>query len=153
MNLLEALRVALAETWAFYFKAHSFHWNVRGPLFKQFHDLFGDLYDDLHDAVDDLAERIRTLNALAPQSLEEIVSASRIAFTPAPGAPEMVMQLLEANQIVIGALAAANTAARDAGNDGLCNLLEGRLDAHEKWAWMLRATISDDAGPSEGDRA
>lgn len=153
MNLVDLLRLALAETWAYYFKAHSFHWNVRGPLFRQFHDLFSDLYSDLHGAVDDLAEKVRTLNELAPADPEAMIAGASIRFTAPPSAPEMVVQLLEANMITVEALTKANIAAIEAGNDGLSNYLQGRLDAHAKWGWMLRATISDDVAPSEGDRA
>lgn len=143
MNLIEAVRLALAETWAMYFKAHSFHWNVRGPLFSQFHGFFGDIYEDLHDAVDTLAERIRTLDAIAPQSLNEIVSGSKIVFTTAGPAAEMIRQLMNDNQVVIAALSDANTAAIAAGKDGLANTLQGRLDVHEKWAWQLKAHLEE----------
>lgn len=145
MNLTEAVRLALAETWAMYFKAHSFHWNVRGPLFSQFHAFFGELYEDLHDAVDTLAERIRTLDAIAPQSLDEIVSGSTIAFTTAGPAAGMVLQLTQDNEKVLAALSAANEAAIAAGNDGLANTLQGRLDVHDKWAWQLKAHLDEAA--------
>ncbi|WP_316184710.1 DNA starvation/stationary phase protection protein [Bradyrhizobium sp. SZCCHNRI1003] len=144
MDLVAAVRLALAETWVFYFKAHSFHWNVRGPLFRQFHQLFGDLYEDLHGAVDTLAERLRALDALAPASLDEIATGSAIAFTPPPAAADMVAQLLAANDVVITALDDANQAAIAGGNDGLANLLQERLDMHAKWGWMLRATLDPD---------
>ncbi len=145
MNIEEAVRLALANTWAMYFKAHSFHWNVRGPLFSQFHTFFGEIYDDAHDAVDVLAERLRTLGVLAPVSLDEIVRGSSISFTGSPSAPEMIVQLIEANDAVIESLKAANTAAVDAGNDGLANTLQGRLDIHQKWGWMLSAYIEGGA--------
>lgn len=145
MDLVAPLRLALADTFALYFMAHSFHWNVRGPLFQQLHDLFGAFYEDVHGAVDDLAERIRTLDALAPGSLQEIAAGSSIAFGPVPSAMEMVMQLVAANEAVIAALTSANDAAVTAGNDGLANFLQERLDAHAKWGWKLKATLADDA--------
>lgn len=145
-ELLSRLRGALSETWAFYFKAHSFHWNVRGPLFRQFHEFFGDLYEDAHGAVDGLAERIRTLGQLAPASLDEIIADATIRFTDAPGAAGMLQQLVDGNQAVINALNAANESALAAGEDGLSNYLQDRLDAHKKWAWMLKTTISEDTG-------
>ncbi|WP_316234650.1 DNA starvation/stationary phase protection protein [Bradyrhizobium sp. SZCCHNR1020] len=144
MDLVASLRLALAESFAFYFKAHSFHWNVRGPLFQQFHDLFGGLYEDVHGAVDDLAERIRTLDALAPASLEEIMSGATILFSPVPPAMEMVMQLIAANDILIAAFTAANDVAIADGQDGIANFLQERLDVHAKWGWKLKATLADD---------
>ncbi|WP_316172424.1 DNA starvation/stationary phase protection protein [Bradyrhizobium sp. SZCCHNRI2049] len=145
MDLIASVRLALAQTWAFYFLAHSFHWNVRGPLFAPFHKLFGDLYEDLHGAVDDLAERLRTLGVLAPSSLDEILAGATITFTAPPAAADMVVQLLAANAIAIAAIDAANEAAIASGNDGLANFLQERLDAHAKWGWMLQATLDPDA--------
>ncbi|PZU22218.1 MAG: DNA starvation/stationary phase protection protein [Shinella sp.] len=141
MNQVEALRLALAETWAFYFKAHSFHWNVRGPLFPSLHEFFGDIYEDAHGAVDGLAEQLRALGQVAPVSLTEIVRGSKAKFlSKIPDCEMMVADLRDTNSLVVGALGAANAQARAAKNDGLCNYLEGRLDQHNKWAWQLGAT-------------
>lgn len=147
-ELVACLRVALSETWAFYFKAHSFHWNVRGPLFRQFHELFGDIYEDAHGAVDGLAERIRTLGRFAPASLDEIASLATIPFTNVPSTAEMLTQLISANDDVIGALRNVNDAISVAGssNVGLSNYVQERLDIHAKWEWQLLATVSDDLG-------
>ena len=145
-ELLLSLRVALSETWSFYFKAHVFHWNVRGPLFRQFHKFFGEIYEDVFAAVDGLAEEIRALGALAPTSLDDIAAAASIKFTDVPSAAEMLQQLIVDNDTVITALETANAAAIEARQDGLTNFLEARLDAHKKWGWMLKATISEDVG-------
>ena len=139
MDLLAALRLALGETFAFYFLAHSHHWNVRGPLFPQLHGLFGSIYEDAHDAVDTLAERIRTLGVLAPASLQGIAAPATIVFTEPPDAAGMVLQLIAGNDAVIKALDAANAAAQSVANDGLANILQERLDVHAKWAWQLRS--------------
>ena len=137
MDLNIAMKAALAETWAWYFKAHSFHWNVRGPLFSQLHEFFGDIYEDAHGAVDDLAEHIRALDEDAPHSLDEIVGPAKIKFEPADDAQQMISQLVADNQTVIEALTEAQTAAEDAGKKGLANFLQDRLDRHAKWGWML----------------
>lgn len=144
-EMLERLRVALSETWAFYFKAHSFHWNVRGPLFAEYHALFGRIYEDAFAAVDDLAEQVRVLDAFAPSSLDDIASRSTIRFSGIPSNANMIVQLVEANAAVMVALKDANDAAVAVGNDGLANLLQGRLTMHGKWSWMLKASIAEDA--------
>jgi starvation-inducible DNA-binding protein len=55
-ELAEALKKALADTFAFYLKAHNFHWNVEGPNFNDYHAFFGVLYNDAWGAVDLIAE-------------------------------------------------------------------------------------------------
>jgi starvation-inducible DNA-binding protein len=143
-ELLTAIRTALAETWCLYFKAHSFHWNVRGPLFPQLHELFGDIYEDAHGAVDGLAERIRTLNAMAPASLDEIAAPASITFAGIPTTAAMIVELIDANAAVVNALGEADRRATIQLERGLSNYLQERMDAHKKWAWMLSATIAED---------
>lgn len=41
--------------------ARKAHWNVRGPLFGQLHDLFGELYDEASKHADTLAEHAAML--------------------------------------------------------------------------------------------
>ena len=143
------LRVALADAFCFYFKAHSFHWNVTGPLFRELHELFGAIYEDAHGMVDDLAERIRILGEMAPSSLSEIEAASTIA--PDDGTPDgvtMADRLSAANDILIASLTEAQSAASCGGEVGIVNFLQDRIDRQNKWNWMLRATAKP-ATPSE----
>lgn len=151
MNQVEALRLALAETWAFYFKAHSFHWNVRGPLFFQLHEAFADIYEDAHGAVDGLAEQLRALDKMAPSSLDEIVKGSKIKFKKPGDCMAMVKDLADANAVVVDALNVANAEALGSSNDGLANYLQGRIDQHNKWAWMLMSTLADDRSVDKDD--
>ena len=74
----KALRLAFGDTFAFYFIAHAAHWNVTGPTFPSWHKLFGKIYEDAHDAVDALAEHIRTLDQMAPYSLDELLEGASV---------------------------------------------------------------------------
>ena len=60
--LIESLKIALADTVAFYVKAQNFHWNVEGADFHEFHDFFGDLYEETQGAVDVIAELNKLIN-------------------------------------------------------------------------------------------
>lgn len=138
------LRAALSETWAFYFQSQSFHWNVTGDDFPQLHEFFGSLYRDANGAVDGLAEQLRALGEFAPTSLAAIDKESKITFSDTPpDAPGMVKQLGSDNQLVIDALNAAQHAASEGDQQGLANYLQDRLNTHQKWAWMLRATANE----------
>jgi starvation-inducible DNA-binding protein len=140
-DVAESLRRALADTWAFYFTSHSFHWNVQGPLFRELHSFFGDIYEDAQDAVDGLAEQLRALDEFAPTSLAEIDALSTIDFPDGvPDAIAMVTRLGEDNEKVLASLGEAQSAAADAGEEGLANYLQDRLNTHKKWGWMLKAT-------------
>lgn len=146
----EALCVALADTWSFYFQAHSFHWNVEGPLFPQLHAFFGDIYEDAHDAVDGLAEQLRALGEKAPPSPSCMEAISGIHFSDdIPDAEGMVAALANDNEIVLGSLTKACAAASEAGEPGLSNYLQDRINTHKKWAWMLDASLTERASTAD----
>ncbi len=44
-KLISQLRTILGTKFALYFKAHSYHWNVEGPDFPEYHGFLGDFYD------------------------------------------------------------------------------------------------------------
>ena len=73
-ELVTALKVLLANQTFMYYKTHSYHWNIEGIEFSQYHDFFGELYEDIYASTDPTAENIRKLDAYAPISLTELYS-------------------------------------------------------------------------------
>lgn len=138
MNLEKALKIALANSFAFYVKLHGFHWNVEGPDFVQYHEFLGKLYEEVWEAIDAIAEHIRTLDMYAPGSLRRMSELTTINDqTMVPRAELMFEELLSDNQTVIDSLEAAYNLAGD--HLGLQNFLQDRIDIHEKHGWMIRA--------------
>ena len=134
-------KVALANTFLMYFKAHAYHWNVEGLNFPQLHEFFGDLYEEIYGAVDPLAEEIRALNDYAPRSLEELYTYKTIdGSNEATSGVTMVQDLLATNDQVVVSLNKLFDLATAAKEQGLADFVAGRLDAHKKHGWMLRAT-------------
>ena len=62
--IISGLSALLADTYSVYLKTHNFHWNVTGPMFVTLHTLFETQYTELALAVDEIAERIRALDAI-----------------------------------------------------------------------------------------
>lgn len=144
MNLIEALKVALATTFALYFKTHAYHWNVVGPAFPHLHKLFQEHYEDLWEAVDDLAEHIRQQDAFAPLSLTELLALSQVPQAEElVGARQMLLNLVADHEAAIMTLNAVLVAAQEAEDEAVANYIAGRLEAHSKMRWMLKATASD----------
>ena len=140
-NLLEKMKVYLASNFAFYLKLHFFHWNIEGPNFPQYHEFFGDQYQEIWAITDDIAEHIRAIQGYAPGSLERFKELSRISgqMDPVPAA-EMFSIALADNYEMITVIREAYEAAEQAGEIGLSNFLQDRIDYHKKLGWMLRAT-------------
>lgn len=141
-ELATAMKIVLANTYAMYFKAQGHHWNVEGKDFSQMHDFFSGIYEELLSAADQVAEQIRALDVYAPYGMTTLAGMATIKESAIYGnsIPSMVSDLLDANNQVIEALKTAHRLAEAAGNRGLVNHIEGRLDVHAKHGWMIRAT-------------
>lgn len=138
-----ALGKLLADTHALYLKTHGYHWNVRGPQFPALHHLFEEQYKSLWASLDEIAERIRALGALAPQGYASMANLTGVKDgDPHWSAQEMLRDLLTDHEQVCGTVKAAIQAAEAARDAATVDLLNDRLAAHEKHAWMLRATLA-----------
>ena len=141
-ELIQALKKVLANHYAFSLKAQNFHWNVEGPDFSQYHDLFAKIYDEAYGAVDVIAESIRTLGAYAPGSFARFNDLSDIEDTvEIPSAMSMNQKLLSNIDIIQQSIMTCYHLAEENMNHGLSNLMAERQDAFAKHAWMLRATL------------
>ena len=142
-EITNPLKVAFADTYAFYIKAQNYHWNVEGPMFPMYHDFFGKIYEEVGGAIDKFAEQIRAAGGYAPGAFSRFAELSNIqdevlvSIVPA----QMVSNLYMDNVKVIDSLNAVRDIAEKYSERGLVNFLEGRLYAHKKHAWMLKATV------------
>lgn len=143
-ELITTLKTAHANTFVMYFKAHAFHWNIEGKNFPQYHGFFGDLYTDLFGAVDPLAEEMRALGEYAPKSLSELYNSCTLSENSSivgDSLNEMLNSLLLDNSEVINSLNKVFAIATANNEQGLADLVAGRLDVHKKHGWMLKASL------------
>ena len=77
--LSDLLKTLLATNFAYYLKAHGFHWNVEGPDFGELHTFFEMIYSDVYEANDTMAEYIRALEEYAPASFERFGELTKIS--------------------------------------------------------------------------
>jgi len=139
-DLVQKMKVLLASTYAFYLKAHYFHWNVEGPDFPQYHDFLNNLYLAIYANVDRIAEEIRALDAYAPGSFDRFSTLSVINGEERILLPrELFSQLFADNSIYLSLLMETYTAANTANQIGLSNFLQDLTDQHKKHQWMLRS--------------
>jgi starvation-inducible DNA-binding protein len=140
-QLVQQLKVVLGSTFAFYLKAHNFHWNIEGPNFPQYHSFLDGLYNEVWGAVDAIAEHIRALDAYAPGSLGRFSQLSVVDDQiNIPNARAMFSELESDNQKIIAELTKAYVLAEKENKPGLSNFLQDRIDIHSKHGWMLKAT-------------
>lgn len=138
--LVETLKTTLADTFVLYFKAHSFHWNIEGSDFAQYHEFVGNFYEDIFGSVDSIAELIRTMDAYAPTSLARLQALTQMEEEEnIPSAREMLIKLRQDNDKYLAQLVKTYNEAETASEFGVSNHIQDRIQAHEKHAWMLRA--------------
>jgi starvation-inducible DNA-binding protein len=141
-ELQKAAKVAFASTFSFYLKAHNFHWNITGPDFLEYHELFGKIYEEVYASIDDFAEKIRSIDTFVPASLERFSMLTLIDDeTEILDQNSMLMELLQDNQKMVKLLKMVYDVAEQFGENGFSNFLAERMDAHRKHGWMLKSSM------------
>ena len=140
--LISALHRVFADAFVFYFKSHSFHWNVVGKDFPQYHEFFGKVYEGVFDNIDRLAEEIRSLNAPAPMNLASLIADATIGENKDTlTGIEMVQKLRDDNLKILAGLLACQKMAEAANEVGLANFLQDLFDGHKKFGWMFDSIL------------
>lgn len=141
-QLIAQLRTILGTNFTLYFKAHSFHWNVEGPDFVQYHKFLGKLYESIYENTDLIAEKLRMLGVYAPTGVYRMIELSDIEESQnITDAKSMFEELIKDNDRFIFHLRAGITAADNANEPAISNFIQEILDQHQKHAWMLNSII------------
>lgn len=141
-NLAILLSEFLSDTYLVYVKTQNFHWNVVGENFYSLHKLFNNQYEELSNAIDEIAEMIRSLGEKAPGSLERFLELSQIEEAEGNLTDKQMIEELLSDQYKLIKKAKAIFSFADMVRDQpTVDLLNKRMAAHEKAAWMLRSTL------------
>jgi starvation-inducible DNA-binding protein len=151
-GLVEKLNQVLADalTLGDLYKKH--HRQVSGPVFYQLHLLFDKHHEQVAEFVDRSAERIQTLGGV---SLAMGADACELTHMPRPPRGRetptaSARRLIEAHEIVIGAVRAGAKLAADRGDEGTNDLvIGGVLSVNEMQVWFLSEHLAG-ASTAEG---
>jgi starvation-inducible DNA-binding protein len=140
--LADSLKTLLATNFAYYIKAHGFHWNVEGPDFGELHDFFQNIYEDAYSAIDPTAEYIRYLGEYAPASFERFSELTEISGQiKIPRARLMLEELKVNNDQMLDLLTRCFDEANANNEQGIANFIAERLSAHGKYRWQLTSYL------------
>jgi starvation-inducible DNA-binding protein len=140
--LADSLKTLLATNFAYYLKAHGFHWNVEGPDFSELHGFFQAIYEDAYSALDPTAEYIRYLGEYSPASLERFSELTEISGqTKIPRARLMLEELKVNNDQMLELLTRCFDEANNDNEQGIANFIAERLSAHGKYRWQLTSYL------------
>jgi starvation-inducible DNA-binding protein len=143
-DLITSLRTLLANNVSVYFRAHGYHWNVKGINFSQYHDFFQKIYEDLYSAIDPTGEWLRKLNVDADYQLVDFIENRDIenpAVKPV-NAIQMVKDLYNAIEALNESTESCLKVATQEDEQGLINFLGERIDMLDKWEWQLKTTFA-----------
>jgi starvation-inducible DNA-binding protein len=143
--VVEGLQTLLADSYALMGQTHLAHWNVEGPAFFELHGAFQKQYEELFTAIDDIAERLRALDVMAPGGLKLLAEKSRISeMTPgAAPAKDFVAHLIDSHETLVANALVLRESAGEANDLQTQDMVIGRISTHEKTLWMLRSYLKN----------
>lgn len=134
------LKRLLANTYVLALKTQNVHWNVVDPFFGDIHPLTDSYYGELAEAVDELAERIRQLDEFAPATLSEFLKLTTLSEEiKGKTGKEMLRELCDDHKKIEAEIRKDMETLSDTLDFSTADLLNGRLNYHEKTVWMLSA--------------
>ena len=104
-KLFKLLSDTQASLFVLFHKTWVYHWNVVGPNFKEYHDLFGGQYEEMFEEIDRITEHMRFLGMKPVSTLSRITEVSRVeqASNSAQSidSKTMIEQLMNDNKTLI----------------------------------------------------
>lgn len=140
--VVKALNLLLADSYALMANTHYAHWNVEGPGFFALHKAFEEHYELLFKAIDEIAERVRALDAYAIGGLRNFAAEAGIEeFNTPVAAKDYVASLIVAHEKTLTDAVALRDAAGAAGDLESQDLAIERITWHQKALWMLKSYL------------
>lgn len=142
-QLLTLLKQYLANSVVLASTAHGFHWNVEGPLFSEYHELFGEYYEDVDGSIDTIAEWIRAFDTQSPYTLQQFIESQNVGDTLTDSNSPILMTrtLLQINDKFINDLKEMFNVATQLEQQGLANFFADRMTAHQKYGWKFKSSV------------
>jgi starvation-inducible DNA-binding protein len=141
-RLSDNLNQVLADSYALMSLTHLAHWNVEGPGFFALHTAFQTQYEELFIAVDEIAERVRALDAYAIGGLGKFAQVAQMKEFASPLPQEdYVRALIAANEKLVADAAQARDLAGEKKDAESQDLMIGRITLHQKTIWMLKSFL------------
>ena len=141
-RVVDGLNLVLADSYALMALTHLAHWNVEGPEFFGLHKAFQEQYENLFEAIDEIAERVRALDAYAIGGLSVFAKTAGMEEFKSPlPQNDYVAALIVAHEKVIDDAARVRNIAGEGNDLETQELMIARITFHEKTIWMLKSAL------------
>lgn len=121
------------------------HWNIRGPHFIAYHELFDKVADHVTEAADMAAERATTLGGTAGATVHGIAKTTRLAEWPLAERRDSVVLRTLADRVgaVGNQVRQAIDIATEAGDAGTADLFTEISRQMDQDLWFLEAHLPE----------
>ena len=143
MNKLQTtLRRTFCTNFMLYFQSHVAHVNVVGRNFMSDHKILKEIYKDAQENIDAYAEQLRICGTTMPELMEDITMCSEIQDgIDGKNASLYLNHVYNMIDIMIECLKMMYEVAEEAGELGLSNYIQDRIEVHRKQCWKLSAIL------------
>jgi starvation-inducible DNA-binding protein len=143
-RVIDGLNLVLADSYALMALTHLAHWNVEGADFFPLHKAFQEQYENLFEGIDEIAERVRALDAYAIGGLNVLARAAQMEEFKSPmPQKDYVAALIVAHEKLVDDAIRTRDAAGAANDLQTQDLLIKRLEFHEKTLWMFKSYLKN----------
>jgi starvation-inducible DNA-binding protein len=141
-RVIDGLNLVLADSYALMALTHLAHWNVEGANFFPLHKAFEEQYENLFEGVDEIAERVRALEAYAIGGLSTFAKVAQMEEFKSPmPQKDYVAALVVAHEKVMDDATRTRDLAGEASDLQTQDLMIKRLEWHQKTVWMLKSYL------------
>ncbi|MDR3228805.1 MAG: DNA starvation/stationary phase protection protein Dps [Puniceicoccales bacterium] len=135
------LNQTLADVTDLWSQSKQAHWNARGPLFYEHHEVFDKVADMFFEELDEVAERIVTLGGIANGTVRAAAANSALPEFPTNdfGSLAYIKALASHTALAAKRARAAIDTAANAGDADTADLLTGISRALDKALWFIEA--------------
>jgi starvation-inducible DNA-binding protein len=141
-RVIDGLNLVVADSYALMALTHLAHWNVEGPDFFPLHKAFQEQYENLFEAIDEVAERVRALDAYAIGGLTTLAKVAQMEEFKSPmPQKDYVAALIVAHEKVMDDATRTRDAAGESSDLQTQDLMIKRLQWHQKTLWMLKSYL------------
>ena len=143
-RVIDGLNLVVADAYALMALTHLAHWNVEGADFFPLHKAFQEQYENLFEAVDEIAERVRALDAFAVGGLSTLASMAQLNEFKSPmPQKDYVAALIVAHEKAVDDATRTRDLSGEASDLQTQDLMIKRLEWHQKTLWMLKSYLKN----------
>ena len=143
MSTESQLTQTFCDNFMAYFKSHVSHVNITGRNFQSDHALLNGIYDELQDQIDIIAELLRSIDAMMPNSIKQITDVSYLADSAVAGdADELLSGVMDDLELLKGTYEDLMSEAERDNHKEIANYAQDRILSLAKHIWMLKSTLA-----------